>query len=224
MKLNPGANLLLAERVKFTYSINSQDDTAAAASETEADGDDLAGDVGQFVKLPNGDDFETGEMAAPHLGGAITPYEEVWRQLHPNMDVKDQFFPDSKAWILESVSDDDTVSSHASESSRTTPKTFLARVGPFFIAIRRHEVRKDNLDRGNTTFVYGAIREGLDPSSGRWNTVYSVGDYSNLWAMSSGRRYPGRNSEAGQSSQVGDVLELGEQDQLERYIIRAISY
>lgn len=40
---NSKADLLLAERVKFTYSINSQDDTAGTASETEADTDDMAG-------------------------------------------------------------------------------------------------------------------------------------------------------------------------------------
>lgn len=163
-------------------------------------------------------------MAAPHLGGAITPYEEVWRQLRPHVDVNDPFFPNSKAWILESVSDDGTTGSYATERSGTAPKTFLARVGPFFIAIRRRVVKIGNADATKITFVYGAIREGLDPSSGRWITVYSIGDHSDLWTMSSRRPVSSRNSEGGNSSRVGDLLELGETDQLERYVVRAISY
>lgn len=37
--------------------------------------------MGSFSILPNGDVLETGTMANPEAGGAVQPYEEVWRRL-----------------------------------------------------------------------------------------------------------------------------------------------
>lgn len=210
--------------MKFTYSINSQDDTSIATSQSETDEDDLTGDIGQFVKLPNGDDFETGEMAAPHLGGAITPYEEVWRQLHPSMDVKDPFLTGAKAWILESVCHDSTTGSKVSGLSKIAHKTLLARVGPFFIAIQRRETKKSGSGEDDSALAYGAIREDFNATNGLWATRYAVGDHSGLWTMSAGKTFRGRSSEASNLVQVGDKLELDDRDELEHYIVRAVSY
>lgn len=209
--------------MKFTYSINSQDD-AAGKVPPENDADDLAGDVGQFSKLPNGDDFETGEMAAPHLGGEITPYEEVWRQLHPSMDASDPFCSVSKAWILESIHHESTGSHNGNESSKPAHKTFLARIGPFFVAIRRREVTDNSSGKSVTTFIYGAIRQEYDTTSGLWVTKYSVGDDLNLWTMSSGSTFRSKTSETRALPQVNYVFELSETDATQSYVVRAISY
>lgn len=213
----------MTDKVKFTYSINSQDD-AAGGVQPGNDTDDLAGDIGQFSKLPNGDDFETGEMAAPHLGGEITPYEEVWRQLHPSMDASDPCCSGSKAWILESIDHKSTGSHIGNEGSKPAQKTFLARVGPFFVAIRRREVTDNSSGKPDTTFMYGAIRQEYDVTSGLWITKYSAGDYSNLRMMSSQSAFRTKRLETGTLPQVNDVLELGETDVMEPYVIRAICY
>lgn len=209
--------------MKFTYSINSQDD-AASGVQSENDTDDLLGDVGQFSKLPNGDDFETGEMAAPHLGGEVTPYEEVWRQLHPSMDAIDPFCSNSKAWILESIDHESSGSHNGNEGSKPAQKTFLARIGPFFIAIQRQRVTDNSSDKPVTTFIYGAIRQEYDATSGIWVTKYSVGDDSDLWTMSSGSTFRMKSSETGTIPQVNDIFELSKTDAMESYVVRAISY
>lgn len=73
-------------------------------------------DEGSFTPLPNGDDLETGSMPCPEKGGAITEYEEVWRNLKPRDGVK-------WAWILQSGD----------------VKTFLGRVGGGYMALRQGE-------------------------------------------------------------------------------------
>jgi len=74
-------------------------------------------DEGAFSKLPNGDDLEVGAMPCPEKGGAITPYEEVWRKIPPA--------PGSKlSWILQSVGDG---------------ATFLGRIGGGLIVLRQAE-------------------------------------------------------------------------------------
>lgn len=45
-------------------------------------------DEGSFTSLPNGDVLETGSMSNPDAGGAIQPYEEVWRRFAVEEDVR----------------------------------------------------------------------------------------------------------------------------------------
>ncbi|VUC24629.1 unnamed protein product [Clonostachys rosea] len=74
-------------------------------------------DDAHFEKLPNGDDLEIGSTPCPHKGGALTAYEEVWR------DITSRKEPDISSWILQSA--DGT--------------TFIGRVGTIYLAIRKSE-------------------------------------------------------------------------------------
>ena len=71
-------------------------------------------DEGSFTPLPNGDSLESGTMACPARNGAMTPYEEVWRELSPLPGP-------SWGWILQSLGDEG--------------KIFLARIGGGFLAL-----------------------------------------------------------------------------------------
>lgn len=71
-------------------------------------------DEGDFTKLPNGDDFETGKMPCPERGMQVTEYEEVWRQILPVPGPR-------RAWILESAGEG--------------RKVFLGRIGGGYIAM-----------------------------------------------------------------------------------------
>jgi hypothetical protein len=71
-------------------------------------------DEGDFTKLPNGDDFETGRMPCPERGMQVTEYEEIWRQIPPVPGPK-------RAWILESAGDG--------------RKVLLGRIGGGYLAI-----------------------------------------------------------------------------------------
>ncbi|KAI9745923.1 MAG: hypothetical protein M1818_000604 [Claussenomyces sp. TS43310] len=75
-------------------------------------------DEGIFTKLPNGDDLETGEMASPDHGGAVTKYEEVWRT-GPLASIK------KGGCVLQSVADGG--------------KTFLGLVGGYYLALRERD-------------------------------------------------------------------------------------
>lgn len=94
-------------------------------------------DEGSFVKLPNGDDFETGKMACPERGMEITEYEEVWRQIPPVPGPK-------RAWILESAGEG--------------RKLFMGRIGGGYMAIGDRKgglfgARKEEWDERNKTWV-----------------------------------------------------------------------
>ncbi|KAK7416657.1 hypothetical protein QQZ08_011923 [Neonectria magnoliae] len=69
-------------------------------------------DEASFTKLPNGDELEVGETKCPHKNDAMTPYEEVWR------DVTAHDKPEEPSWILRS-----------SEGN-----TFIGRVGNIYQA------------------------------------------------------------------------------------------
>lgn len=112
-------------KVEFTHPLDSH--CAAPGDEGQADAD-----VGHFSKLPNGDDLEVGEMAAPHLGGRVMPYEEVWREL----DTPEE----ATGWILESTDEEQ--------------KVFYARIGGYFIAAKR----TTSSDR----YHYAAVREDYE--------------------------------------------------------------
>ncbi|CAH0059085.1 unnamed protein product [Clonostachys solani] len=74
-------------------------------------------DEAHFEKLPNGDDLEIGTTPCPHNGGALTEYEEIWR------DITSRKEQDDPSWILQSA--DGT--------------TFIGRVGAIYLAIRKSE-------------------------------------------------------------------------------------
>lgn len=84
--------------IRFTHSIDSRGFYGT--------------DQGEFSKLPNGDDLEIGSMPAPHLGGKIVPYEEIWHEFPAPP-------PGSVSWILES----------------SDGKTFMGKIGGDFIAL-----------------------------------------------------------------------------------------
>ncbi|CAK7266070.1 hypothetical protein SEPCBS119000_001834 [Sporothrix epigloea] len=75
-------------------------------------------DEGSFAALPNGDSLETGSMPCLERGGAVTPYEEVWRTLSEGKEA---------GWILRR---DD-------EAAKTI--TFLGRVGSEYFAMVQPE-------------------------------------------------------------------------------------
>ncbi|CAK7215193.1 hypothetical protein SCUCBS95973_002398 [Sporothrix curviconia] len=85
----------------------------------------FAPDEGSFVALPNGDSLETGSMPCPERGGAVTPYEEVWRTLSTGRE---------RGWILQRDDGDDA---EATVTAAATAKTtaFLGRVGSEFFAM-----------------------------------------------------------------------------------------
>ncbi|KPI41857.1 uncharacterized protein AB675_5476 [Cyphellophora attinorum] len=166
-----GQRIIVSEdplKVEFTHPLDSHCHAPGEQGHGEAD-------VGQFSKLPNGDDLEVGEMAAPHLGGRVMPYEEVWRELDASEE--------AKGWILESVDEE--------------PKVFYARIAGYFIAVKRTTssdryeyaaVREDREDgrwvskhasedvRGVETM--SGLSEGLRPE--KWN----VGDIVKFGGMS----------------------------------------
>ncbi|KAL6399452.1 neutral amino acid transporter [Ilyonectria robusta] len=72
-------------------------------------------DEAYFVKLENGDDLEIGSTPCPHKDGAVTAYEEVWRDITANMQAGDQ------SWILQS----------------SDGTTFIGKVGTLYLAIKK---------------------------------------------------------------------------------------
>ena len=74
--------------------------------------------MGSFQHLPNGDDLETGSMPCPERGGAITPYEEIWRELPISTGTQ-------SAWIVQKTDPSGT--------------TFLGRLAGYFLAFRQTE-------------------------------------------------------------------------------------
>lgn len=180
-------------KVKFTHIINSQQlDTNPKGDHVE----DAAPpeDVGDFVKLPNGDDFETGEMAAPHLNGKVAPYEEVWRQLSPTPPHDcgsdhargagakcSSWEVGTVAWILESVdTSDEGYTTQGGGIGNAKSKIFFARVGRFYLAIRRV------VGEGKTA-TFSALRQEYTPETEQWRDVYAIGDVTGMSLSSSGQ-------------------------------------
>ncbi|KAH8667051.1 hypothetical protein BX600DRAFT_511927 [Xylariales sp. PMI_506] len=71
-------------------------------------------DVASFRKLPNGDDLEYGTYKNPNLGGALTEYEEIWRDVTGVLDTSEC------SWILQSVDG----------------STFVGKIGGTYLGIR----------------------------------------------------------------------------------------
>ena len=185
-------------KVEFTHPIDSH---CANPSDEEHAGE---ADVGDFSKLPNGDDLETGEMAAPHLGGRIMPYEEVWRELKGSAanEPADPLSGGAEGWVLEAA-DEEVV------------KSFYARVGGFFLAVRRKTM--GGSDRSGQRYEYSAVREEFDETTGKWNAKYAVGEVEGLLTMSQ----TAKESEGPTRWNVGETVNIGARH---RCIVRAVSY
>lgn len=93
-------------------------------------------------------------MPCPDRDGAVTPYEEIWRELSPLAGPR-------WAWILQSSGPED---------EDDGGKTFLARIGGGYIALCEG---KDG---------FGARREEWD-SKGEWTVKYALGDVARLPSM-----------------------------------------
>lgn len=105
-------------------------------------------DEAVFTKLPNGDDLETGSMPSPDHGGAVTTFEEVWRA-GPLASAQ------PGAWILQSVQDGG--------------KTFLARVGGYYLALSEADGKP-----------FTALREEWNEEKGSWEERFKSGDVDRL--------------------------------------------
>lgn len=86
-------------------------------------------DEAYFVKMENGDDLEIGSTPCPPKDGAVTAYEEVWRDITAKMQSGDQ------SWILQS----------------SDGTTFIGKVGSIYLAIKKgvdgtFSARKEELD------------------------------------------------------------------------------
>lgn len=154
-------------KVKFTHEIDSHSPSESGEGE-DGDGGEVA-DEGIFTKLPNGDDLEIGEMPAPHLGGKVAAYREVWRELNPSLDDTntEEDKGETKCWMLESLSTE----------KEEKKRTFYCRVGRFFLALRRAEKRVS--DQTGVEVEFSGIRQEEIQSQAdggkEWVVKYSVG-------------------------------------------------
>jgi hypothetical protein len=191
-------------KVEFTHPLDSHSLSPGSSNPDEP------GDIGEFSKLPNGDDLEVGEMAAPHLNGKVTPYEEVWR----TVDLESSPSPDdgvshgAKEWVLEG----------ASGVERDGEMVFFARIRGYFIALKR------NTERGGTgeadVYTYSALREDFDDVAGRWKRVYAVGNVGGLMSMSEPALSSG-DVISPKKWTVGDGIVVGNG---QCYVVRAVEY
>lgn len=169
--------------MKFTHPLDSH--YVVGQGEEEPD-------VGEFTKLPNGDDLETGVMAASHLGGKIIPYEEIWRELDPYYDLVGVGGGGrTSSWILESVDQSNT-----GEGSTLT-KSFYAKAGKFFLALRQVTISIPS------SISVSAIRQEWDAGKRAWNTKYKIGNVEGMFDL---------NQEAAGGDRdwkVGDEITVG---------------
>ena len=178
--------------MKFTHEIDSHSPSASGTEEDGKEGAEEIADEGTFTKLPNGDDLEVGEMPAPHLGGKLAAYREVWRELDPgledNNNSEDGESTEAKGngtcWMLESL---DT---EGQERKKKKKRTFYCRVGRFFLAIRRTEKRVSDQKGVGAEVEFSGIRqeEETRPQADggkEWIVKYSVGsEVDDMFQMS----------------------------------------
>ncbi|EXJ93261.1 hypothetical protein A1O1_01652 [Capronia coronata CBS 617.96] len=182
-------------KVKFTHIIDSHHNPSSSEPEP-------APDVGDFIKLPNGDDLETGEMPNPDAGGQVMPYEEIWREL--------KWPTGNSCWFLESVDSHDAEKGTATTTRRT--KTFHAKVGNYYLALRQV------INGEDVTFV--ALRQDyhIDDEEGKgWKTIYEIGKQQQQLQLD---RLTGIDERLGTEAtgwRVGEKVVVGN----ESYIVRA---
>lgn len=152
-------------KVKFTHEIDSHDTTTGDNTGSKEAGEDEVADEGTFTKLPNGDDLEIGEMPAPHLGGKVAAYREVWRELNAFDSTAGN--GGGVCWMLESID-----AQEEKQERKEKKRTFYCRVGRFFLALRRAETRVSD-DPKAVEVEFSGIRQEFEDRE--WVTRYSVG-------------------------------------------------
>ena len=186
----------LAAKVRFTHPFDSHYVPGQGEGEP---------DIGEFTKLPNGDDLETGVMAAPHLANQVLPYEEIWHELNPNLGSVDKTVNsdnNNASWILESVDQPTPI------SEGPVVKSYYAKTGRYFLALRR-------VDRANPpSLQFSAVRQDWDVDSNEWITKYSIGDAQGIFRI-------GQISVQSQTWKVGDTVTVPSQQ--EACVVRAIA-
>lgn len=158
------------------------------------DQEEGAPDIGEFSKLPNGDDLETGVMAATHLGGKILPYEEVWRELDPSSGSagSDAY---GSSWILESTGRSKTA------EDGTAIKSYYGKVGKYFLALR--SVKRSN----PSSLKFSAIRQDWNADEAEWVTKYKIGDVDGIFVLS-------KDLSAESAWKVGDEVTVGPSEEV----------
>lgn len=146
---------MVIAKVEFTHVIDSHHNPSSGSAPP-------ASDVGDFTQLSNGDDFETGVMPNPDADNKPMAYEEVWHVLDWKLAKPCANF------VLESSSE--------GNSGDTSTRTFYARVGRYFLAVRQ-TLRADSVD-------FAAVRQDWDDESHSWRDRYCIGDVASIWRMS----------------------------------------
>lgn len=111
-------------------------------------GEPGATDDGDFTKLPNGGDLESGSMISPDHDNKSTYYEELWRE-GPLLDAK----PGS--WIAES------------SDGETRARTWIGRLGGYYLAMRELDSK---------TNEFAALRQHWNASQESWEKVFTAGE------------------------------------------------
>ncbi|KIW02723.1 uncharacterized protein PV09_06157 [Verruconis gallopava] len=172
-------------KVKFTHIIDSNHDPRDPHP---------APDVGEFSKLPNGDDLETGQMPNPAAGGKMMAYEEVWRELNWKVSPENT----DMNWILEALDNHD-------DNDDLRCKTFYAKVGRYYLAAQKKERNHDA--------QFAAIRQDFQPETREWKVIYQIGDTSRL------ARYSAEDEEITNAWSLADQVQYGG----ESCVVRALS-
>ena len=122
-------------------------------------------DEAYFEKLDNGDDLEIGTTGCPHKNGAMTDYEEIWR------DITAKSSPTEPSWILQ----------------RKDGNAFFGKVGAIYLAIQqipgggfavRREDREASSGKWSTSYETGDVHNL--PSAAQAVEVLETGDQ--VWA------------------------------------------
>ncbi|KAJ5703253.1 hypothetical protein N7493_011642 [Penicillium malachiteum] len=153
-------------------------------------------DLGNFSRLPNGDDLETGEMPRADLPGApMTTFEEVWRELPfregPEGTKK------GISWVLES-DDSELDFGEGGEGEATLTKIFFGRIWGTFLAFK--QVQTHTRQKGSDG-TFSLKRTGAEVSTRReewnsgWEEKYVIGpDGSGVPSMRTGFEGEGKGS------------------------------
>lgn len=179
-------------KVKFTHPFDSH---------YVRDQEEQEPDIGEFSKLPNGDDLETGVMAAPHLDNKIMPYEEVWHELDPGQGPA-ATNNGSSAWVIESVDEAWTT------KEGTPTKSHYAKAGKYFLGLRRMK------PVNSSSLAFSAIRQEWSADEGKWTTIYKIGDVDGMFVQSEGE-------DANKPWKEGDKVEVGPRKEM--CIVRSIA-
>lgn len=137
-------------------------------------------DVASFETMPNGDELETGRFKNPNNGGALTDYEEVWRDV-TNSLVSSHEETHHRAWILQSADG----------------STFLGMLAGLYLAIGLSE------DGG-----FGARREERVGLGEGWKTIFQStqsGQLQDATSISSGTLRQIEDSAVGETVEFGGM-------------------